>query len=239
MLEVHDLSVSLGNIPIIKDISFEAKEGEIIAFLGPNGAGKTTCMRLLCGVYLATKGQIKLNGEVLTQDLKKYQKQIGFLPEGAPLYGNMSVKEFLEFIARCKSCEDPKNAVIKATEHANLRSVFHQIIDTLSKGYKRRVAMAAAILGEPKVLILDEPSEGLDPNQKAKLRESVNSLSQGRIIIISTHDLEEVSQLCTRVILFDKGKIKIDETISKFKARNKGNIGKTFAELTDESAQNA
>ncbi len=239
MLEVRNLSLSLGNRPIVKDISFNADNGEIIAFLGPNGAGKTTCMRLLSGVYAPQSGTIKLGGENQTQDLAKYQKQIGFLPEGAPLYGNMSVKEFLEFIANYKSCENPKNAVIKSAEYAELQSVFHQIIETLSKGFKRRVAMAAAILGEPKILILDEPNDGLDPNQKLKLRETIKSLSKGRIIIISTHDLEEVAQLCNRVILFDKGEIKLDESVAKFTARNNGNIEKTFAELTPESVQDA
>ncbi len=239
MLEVRNLSISLGGRPIVKAINFQAKPNDIIAFLGPNGAGKTTCMRLLSGVYAPKDGEIILDGISAHKETLKYKSLIGFLPEGAPLYGQMKIKEFLEFIAETKNIHSAKDAIIEAVNSMALEDVFHQIIDTLSKGFRRRVAMAAAIMGQPKLLILDEPSDGLDPNQKAKMRETFKSIAKDRIIIISTHILDEAISHCNRIILFADGEIKLDDSISQFKARNNGDIEKTFQEFTKTVAINA
>ncbi len=238
MLDVRELSVSLGGKPIVKSISFKAQKGDIIAFLGPNGAGKTTCMRLLSGVFAPQRGEISLYG-LNSKDLARFQSKIGFLPEAAPLYGQMKVKEFLEFIAAAKNIDRPKDAIIEAASLMELKDVFHNIIDTLSKGFRRRIAMASAIIGNPQLLILDEPTDGLDPNQKAKMRETFTSFAKETIIIISTHILDEMIELCNRVILFDKGEIKIDESAQDFKARNNGDIEKTFRDFTLKDIENA
>ena len=236
-LSLNNINLAINGREILKSLSFEAVAGDIIGFIGPNGAGKTTTMRLINGILSADSGEIAINGQNITKEPVKSRENLGYLPEGGPLWGEMTPKSYLEFMASVRDVENPKEAIIAAVEKTELKEVFHQRIETLSKGFKRRVALAGAILHDPAILILDEPTDGLDPNQKIRARETIKSLSQGKIIIISTHILDEVTQICNRVILINKGEIIANETRQEFLARKNAPIDEIFHALTTEGAQ--
>ena len=227
-LSLQNIEFAISGKKILKNICFDAKAGEIIGFIGPNGAGKTTTMRLINGVYTASSGAIKINGKEIDE---KSRASLGYLPEGGPLWGDMTPKEFLEFMADVRGIKDAKTQIISAVEKVEIQGVFHQRIDTLSKGFKRRVALAGAILHDPEILILDEPTDGLDPNQKLRARQTIKAIAKDKIIIISTHILDEVTQICDRVILINDGAIIADETRDEFLKRGK-NIDEIFNTLT-------
>ena len=221
MIEVINIYKKFNNTTVLKNISFTANRGEILGFLGPNGAGKTTTMRVICGFLTADSGRVKIDNLDIENNKLELQKQIGYLPEGSPLYSDMQVKSFLNFIAeiRCTKQEKQKalNRVIKQT---SLELVLNKKIGELSKGFKRRVGLAQAIIHNPSIIILDEPTDGLDPNQKHQVRKLIKNLAKSKTIIISTHILEEITQLCSKIVLINQGQIVAENTIDSFLNRS-------------------
>ena len=213
-IEIEDLAKYFGAIKAVDGVSFSVKKGEVLGFLGPNGAGKSTTMKMITGFLAPTRGTVRVCGHDVLTDPIAVKASLGYLPEGAPAYADMTPDSFLRFIAdiRGLSGADKKRAVDSAAERARIKHVMFQPIETLSKGYKRRVGLAQAILHNPPVLIMDEPTDGLDPNQKHEVRNLINDMAQDKAIIISTHILEEVHALCTRNVLIADGKIRFDGT---------------------------
>lgn len=237
MIQVDNLRRQFGAFTAVDDLSFTVKPGEILGFLGPNGAGKSTTMKMLTGFLRPTSGSVRVFGHDIWQDPIPAKKIIGYLPEGAPSYAEMSVAGFLDFIARVRGFRGAeKNRVIEmAIERAALKEVRLQTIDTLSKGYRRRVGIAQAILHDPQVLILDEPTDGLDPNQKHHVREMIRNLSQEKLVIVSTHILEEVSAVCTRAMIIARGKLLVDDTPANLSARSEsGKLDDVFRSITGD-----
>ncbi|WND03296.1 ABC transporter ATP-binding protein [Temperatibacter marinus] len=230
MLQAENLVKNFGPFKAVKDISLHVRKGEILGLLGPNGAGKTTTMQMLTGFLRSDGGQVYLCGERMTEGRAGLRTRIGYLPEGAPLYPDMTVKEYLDFIAEIHGLEGEKaqQMIMSAATAVHLIGVFDQIIDTLSKGYKRRVGLAGAILHAPDVLILDEPTDGLDPNQKYEVRRLIDTMAVDRAIIISTHILEEVEALCTRTVMINKGQVIADSTPSELKSMSQYNNAVTM-----------
>jgi ABC-2 type transport system ATP-binding protein len=213
-IEAHALTKRYGSLTAVRDLSFSIESGEVLGFLGPNGAGKSTTMKMLTGFLAPTSGTASINGHDIISDSLAARRCIGYLPEGAPAYGEMTVRQFLEFIARARGfCggEVAKSAAA-AMERLNLQRVPEQPIETLSKGFRRRVGLAQAILHDPDVLILDEPTDGLDPNQKHEVRSLIREMSAAKIIVISTHVLEEVHALCNRTMIIADGSLLVDDS---------------------------
>ncbi|MBV1900888.1 MAG: ABC transporter ATP-binding protein [Kordiimonadaceae bacterium] len=223
LLEARNLTKNFGPMKAVDGISLSVKKGEVLGFLGPNGAGKTTTMKMLTGFLTPTSGEAFVCGEPVTTGSVEARSHLGYLPEGAPLYGDMTPRSFLRFIAESRGIDTPevRDVVESAAGAVHLAGVMEQRIETLSKGYKRRVGLAAAILHAPDVLILDEPTDGLDPNQKHEVRRLIEAMSVDRAIIISTHILEEVEAICHRAIIINKGVIVADGTPSELKAQSK------------------
>ncbi len=223
MIELNNLTQRFAQHTVVDALSFSVESGEVLGFLGPNGAGKSTTMKMLTGFLAPSAGTASIFGcDIRTQALQA-RRQIGYLPEGAPCYGDMSVRQFLEFIAEVRGYRgaDKRVRVDTAAGQVELESVLGQTIDTLSKGFKRRVGLAQAILHDPRVLILDEPTDGLDPNQKHQVRELIRGLSQDKIVIISTHILEEVSAVCTRAVVIAHGRLVADGTPLELQSRSR------------------
>ena len=219
----RSLSKRYGNIVAVDQLSFEVGPGEVLGFLGPNGAGKSTTMKMLTGFLTPTAGTAVINGHDIITDSLAARRTIGYLPEGAPSYGEMTVRNFLEFIARVRGFRG-REALRKAAaaiERLNLAGVPDQPIETLSKGFKRRVGLAQAILHDPKILILDEPTDGLDPNQKHEVRSLIRAMSSEKIIVISTHLLEEVNAVCNRAMIIADGRLLVDDTPAGLIARSR------------------
>ena len=223
MIKTERLSKRYETLTAVDDVSFEVHPGEVLGFLGPNGAGKTTTMRMLAGFITPTSGTASICGHDVETDTLAAKRSIGYLPEGAPLYGEMSVQSFLEFIADLRSLSGSTRTqrLDYAIGRLQLATVLEQTIETLSKGFRRRVGLAQALLADPPVLILDEPTDGLDPNQKHEVRALINEMSRGKIIIISTHLLEEVDAVCTRAIIIARGRIVADDTPQGLAARSR------------------
>ncbi|WP_058485852.1 ABC transporter ATP-binding protein [Defluviitalea phaphyphila] len=213
MIEVLNLSKSYGPIDAVKDISFSLKKGEILGFLGPNGAGKSTTMNMLCGLLVPDKGKIKINDIDLLEYPKKAKRHIGYLPEIPPLYPEMTVIEYLLFCCELKKISKNKqDEVIRVMKLSGTYDVKNRLIKNLSKGYKQRLGIASALIGDPDVLIFDEPTVGLDPNQIREIRNMIKSLSKNHSIILSSHILPEVNALCDRIIIMNKGEISAIDT---------------------------
>jgi ABC-2 type transport system ATP-binding protein len=222
-IESKQLCKNYGSLVAVDHLSFEVGAGEVLGFLGPNGAGKSTTMKMLTGFLAPTAGTALINGHDIVSDSLAARRDIGYLPEGAPSYGEMTVRKFLEFIARARGFEG-RTAVGKAQaaiERLNLTGVTEQAIETLSKGFKRRVGLAQAILHDPQVLILDEPTDGLDPNQKHEVRHLIRDMASEKIIVISTHLLEEVHALCNRAMIISDGRLLVDDTPAGLIARSR------------------
>lgn len=207
-IEVKNLSKSFNKICAVDNVSFCAYPSQIIALLGPNGAGKSTLMNMVAGFLSQTGGSIEIFGKNNEQNPIETKKALGFLPEGAPLYADMSVESFITYMAKLKSLS--KDEVKRVMRLANIDQVAKQKIETLSKGYKRRVGFAVSILGNPPVLLLDEPTDGLDPNQKEHMLKLIKDMSKDKTIIISTHLLDEAKEIASRIMIMNKGKIKVD-----------------------------
>ncbi|HZX52780.1 ABC transporter ATP-binding protein [Pseudomonas sp. XK-1] len=223
MIEIRNLTKRFAQHTVVDNLSFSVQPGEVLGFLGPNGAGKSTTMKMLTGFLAPTSGSASILGFDIQKDCLKAQRLIGYLPEGAPCYGDMTVRSFLEFIAEVRGFKgaEKRERVAKAVAQVELEAVLEQSIETLSKGFKRRVGLAQAILHDPKVLILDEPTDGLDPNQKHQVRKLIQSLAYDKIVIISTHILEEVSAVCTRAVVIAHGKLLADGTPLELESRSR------------------
>ena len=223
MIEIKNLTKTFDQFIAIDDLSFTVKEGEVLGFLGPNGAGKSTTMKLITGFLSASHGSVRIDGFDISKSPIKAKALMGYLPEGAPSYGDMTTLEFLNFVAEVRGYrgDDITRRVKHVLDEVELNSVSQQTIETLSKGFKRRVGLAQAIMHDPKVLILDEPTDGLDPNQKHHVRELIKNLARDKIVIISTHILEEVTAVCSRAIIIAQGKIVADATPAELEARSK------------------
>ena len=214
MIEAKSLCKSYGSLKAVDDLSFTVEDGQVLGFLGPNGAGKSTTMKMLTGFLTPTSGTALINGIDVVDSSVAARKNIGYLPEGAPSYGEMTVLQFMLFVARARLIDknDVVSSVERVIEKLNLTEVKHQPIETLSKGFKRRVGLAQAIIHDPQILILDEPTDGLDPNQKREVRRLIRAMAKDKIIIISTHILEEVAALCNRVMIIANGKLLADDS---------------------------
>ena len=235
MLEVKNLKKSFGDFEAVKGISFTVPKGEVLGFLGPNGAGKSTTMRMITGFLPPSAGTAVICGHDISADPIGAKKCLGYLPEAAPSYRQMVVEEYLRFIAEIRGFRgaDAKRRVDDVIARARLETVARKTIETLSKGYRQRTAMAQAIIHDPKVLIMDEPTDGLDPNQKHTVREMIKEMSAEKAIVISTHILEEVDAVCTRAIVISGGEIKADGTPAELKALDpSGRLDVVFRKLT-------
>ena len=215
MIEVKNLSKSYGSIPAVKDISFTVKEGYIYGFLGPNGAGKSTTMNMICGCLATTSGEINVNGYDLTDDPIDAKSCIGYLPEIPPLYTDMTPFEYLEFVGLAKGLrkEELYDDIEYVMEKTGIEDVADRLIRKLSKGYKQRVGIAQAILGYPDIIILDEPTVGLDPIQIIEIRNLIKELGEEHTVILSSHILQEIEAVCDRVIMISQGRIVADDTL--------------------------
>lgn len=209
MIEVKNITKKYGSLTAVDNISFKINEGEIIGLLGPNGAGKSTTMNMITGYIEPTEGEILIEGYDISKKPKKAKSQIGYMPEGVPLYSDLTVKEFVTYMAELKKVDKKtrKEKVEQIIEQTGLKDVEKKLTRNLSRGYKQRVSMAGALVGEPKILILDEPTVGLDPKQITEIRTLIKELGKTHTVILSSHILSEVSQICNKVIIINKGKI--------------------------------
>ena len=209
MIKVENVTKQYGKFVAVDNISFEIQEGEIVGFLGPNGAGKTTTMSMITGFIEPTKGYVEINGYNVSKKPKKAKKEIGYMPETTPLYNELTPREFVQYIAELKGVprKERKNEAQRVLKAVNISEVQNKLIKNLSRGYKQRVSLAGALVGNPKVLILDEPTVGLDPKQVTQIRSLIKSLGKDHTVILSSHILSEVSQICKKVIIINKGKL--------------------------------
>jgi len=222
LIEIEGLAKSFGPIEAVRGISFTVDRGEVLGFLGPNGAGKSTTMKMLAGFLTPSAGCARICGHDVVTDGLAARRRLGYLPEGAPAYPDMAAGDFLKFVANVRGYrgEEARRMVAGAVDRVELGAVLNQPIETLSKGFKRRVGLAQALLHDPDVLILDEPTDGLDPNQKHHVRELIAGMARTKAIIISTHILEEVDAVCTRAMIIAGGRILVDGTPAELEARS-------------------
>ena len=234
LIKANNLKKSFGNILAVDDISLSLEVGEVIGFLGPNGAGKSTTMKMLTGFLDPDSGSVNVKNINLADDPIKVKSQIGYLPEGAPSYSDMTVSNFLNFIGKMRGLkkDNLKNRLSEMSQRINLTAVWHQPIDTLSKGFKRRVGIAQALIHDPEILILDEPTDGLDPNQKHEMRKLIKSISTNKGIIISTHILEEVEAVCTRTIIISSGKLLLNKKTTDLLKNKSTKLDDVFRKIT-------
>ncbi len=234
MVEVKNLSRRFGPIVAVDNISFSVNQGEVLGFIGPNGAGKSTAMKMLACFLQPDSGTASICGHDIITRPVHVRKSLGYLAENAPAYDEMTVASFLNFVcdARGLGRKKRKNAVEKIVEMCAISSVCHQTIETLSKGYRRRVGLAQALIHDPQVLILDEPTDGLDPNQKHDVRQLIKKMAKEKCIIVSTHILEEVEAVCSRTIIIARGQILADSTPRKLKEQHHGGLDEVFRKIT-------
>ncbi len=234
-IEVDCLSRNFGDIVAVNSLSFKVGKGEVLGFLGPNGAGKSTTMKMLTCFLSPSSGTARVAGYDIEENSREVRQSVGYLPENAPLYGEMEVKSFLEFVAEIKIEDKLKQqeSVNKVIELTNIKHVLNQRIETLSKGFRRRVGLAQSLINDPDILILDEPTDGLDPNQKHEVRNLIRDMASEKCIILSTHILEEVDEVCTRAIIIANGKLVADNTPEELKLRSpSGNLDEVFRQIT-------
>ncbi len=237
MVKVENLYKWFGSKLAVEDVSFEVSKGEILGFIGPNGAGKSTTMRMITGFIPASKGKVSVGGFDVDSEPVKAKSLMGYLPENAPLYANMTVYGFLNFAAEIRGFhgKEKKKKIENVISTCFLDPVRHQSVDTLSKGYRHRTCLAQSIIHDPEVLILDEPTDGLDPNQKREIRNLIKTMSRNKVIILSTHILEEVEAVCSRVLIIDKGRKIFDGTSSEMKRKSE-NAGALTLEFSGGNA---
>src|SRR5271157_4645573 len=223
MITTQNLSKRYGEKLAVDDLTFSVAPGEVLGFLGANGAGKSTTMRMIAGFVAPSAGQVSVCGHDIERDSVAAKTCMGYLPEGAPSYGEMTVAEFLDFVADIRGLRGQLRSERRAivVERLGLAGVINQVVETLSKGFRRRVGLAQALIHDPQVLILDEPTDGLDPNQKHEVRRLINELSKEKLVIVSTHILEEVHEVCTRAIIIADGRIVADESPAALESRSR------------------
>lgn len=241
MLEVRNLHKHFGQRKAVNGVSFHVSKGEVLGFLGPNGAGKTTTMRMITGFLPPTSGTAIVCGYDIQENPVEAKRHIGYLPENAPAYSSMTVRGFLKFMAEGRGYygAEARKRVDTAIERCQLEAVVNQSIGTLSKGYRQRAVFAQAILHDPPVLIMDEPTDGLDPNQKYIVRQMIKQMTTDKAIIISTHILEEVDAVCTRAIIIARGRIVANGTPDELKSRSRsGRLDEVFRMLTSSEEDN-
>ncbi len=235
MIQVQDLKKLFGAKVAVDGVSFKVEKGEVLGFLGPNGAGKSTTMRMVTGFLPPTSGDAKICGISVVDQPAEAKRRVGYLPESAPLYNDMTVTGFLRFCADVRGLtgNTRNDAVERAIETCFLQSVAKQSIDTLSKGYRHRTCLAQSLLHDPEVLILDEPTDGLDPNQKHEVRQLIKRLGETKAILFSTHILEEVEAACTRAVIVDRGRIVVDGTPAELIEKSgTGSLTDLFRQVT-------
>lgn len=238
MIEVSNVSRMFGTFRAVNDVSFSIPTGQIVGLLGPNGAGKTTTMRMITGFLKPTSGTIKIDGTDISEQPVESKRKIGYMPESAPLYGDMIVDDYLRYIARMQM-QDEDEKVSRLCKECGLEEVMHKNISELSRGYRQRVGLAHALMNDPEILILDEPTSGLDPNQVEDVRALIKEIGKTRTVIISTHILSEVEMLCSRVIIISGGKLVADSPTDQLRTRYgnaavvRVNAGATEAQLSE------
>lgn len=234
MIEVNGLRKAFGPILAVDGVSFAVDRGDVLGFLGPNGAGKSTTMRMLSCFLPPDSGTATICGDDIIAESVAVRRNVGYLAENAPAYDEMTAESFLKFVcdARAISGKARTDAIGKVVDSCALHGVMHQPIGTLSKGYRRRVGLAQALIHDPPVLILDEPTDGLDPNQKTEVRQLIKRLAAEKCIIVSTHILEEVDAICNRIIIIDRGRIKVDSTPDELREEVGGSLEEIFRKLT-------
>ena len=241
LVQIENLVKHFGAIKAVDGISFSVRRGEVLGFLGPNGAGKSTTMKIVTGFLSADSGRIAVGGEDIAANPIAAKRRIGYLPEGAPLYSDMTTRAFLGFAAGIRGFrgEEKRRRVAETVARVQLESVLEQPIETLSKGFKRRVGLAQSMLHDPEVLVLDEPTDGLDPNQKHEVRSLIREMAPRKAIVLSTHLLEEVDAVCTRAVIISAGRIVSDGTPEELHARAKGHnaVTLTLRGVVPESAR--
>lgn len=237
MIEVKNVTKNYGKVTAVDNISFTIQDGEIVGLLGPNGAGKSTTMNMITGYIEATDGEIIVDGYDISRKSKKAKKEIGYMPEGVPLYTDLTVKEFVTYMAEIKQVNSKvrKEKVEKVIEKTGLKDVEKKLIRNLSRGYKQRVSMAGTLVGDPKILILDEPTVGLDPKQITEIRNLIKELGKTHTVILSSHILSEVSQICNKVIIINKGKIVAIDTPENLERKVSNN---NYIYVTIEDTEN-
>ena len=226
MIKVKDLSKNYGPVEAVKSISFDLKDGEVIGFLGANGAGKTTTLKMMTGYLVPTEGSITVNGMDIIKDTHSIQEQIGYLPELNPLYSEMRVYDYLEFLAAIRDVRGSqfKESLARVVEQCGLRGVVHKNISDCSKGYKQRIGLAAAMIHDPKILILDEPVTGLDPNQIIEIRSLIRSLGKEKLVFMSSHILQEIQATVDRIIIINEGEVVANGTSEELMTSFMGNV---------------
>lgn len=217
-IRISQISKSYGAQKALDQVSFEIGTGELVGFLGPNGAGKSTLMKIITGYLAADEGKVEINGEVVETNNISIRSQIGYLPENNPLYPDLYVREYLEMVAGFYQLQNKKERVLKMVELTGLKNEQHKKIGQLSKGYRQRVGLAQALIHDPSVLVLDEPTTGLDPNQLEEIRQLIRTISQNKTVMLSTHIMQEVEAVCSRVVIVNKGRLVADGTIDQLKA---------------------
>ncbi len=233
LVRVRNLRKDYGSIRALDGISFDVSRGDILGFLGPNGAGKTTAMKLITGFIDSDGGSVVVAGHDVASDPLAARRRIGYLPENAPAYGEMTVDGFFRFVADARTLTDARGAIDRVVDMAAVGTVRHQTIETLSKGFKRRVGLAQAMIHDPEVLILDEPTDGLDPNQKVLVQDLLANLSQERCVILSTHLLDEAEKVCNRAVIINEGRILVDSTPHDLvKQSSSGRLDEVFRRIT-------
>ena len=232
LVKVEGLFKSFNGIEAVKGLNMTVNRGDLVGFMGPNGAGKSTTMRLLTGFLAADKGYIEVNHHDITKNLRKAQASFGYLPEQGGTFGHLTVKEYLTFLARSYGVSDIAESLRVATDMTRCNRVLQRPMETLSKGQRQRVFFAGAILHDPSVLILDEPTDGLDPNQKHEMRLVLKELAKHKAVIVSTHILEEAEAICNRVVIINHGRIVADTTPEELKRQGNGDIQVAFRILT-------
>jgi ABC-2 type transport system ATP-binding protein len=234
MIVVENLGRHFGPVKAVDGISFKVEKGEVLGFLGPNGAGKSTTMKMLTSFLTPSFGKASIGGYDVVEQSRQSRMKIGYLPENAPLYSEMTPREFLGFIAEMRGISNVKAAMDRVISMTGISPVVDRKIETLSKGFKRRVGLCQALIHDPEILILDEPTDGLDPNQKFEVRTLINNMSKDKCIILSTHILEEVDACCSRVVIISAGKIVADSNPAELRGKNKS-LDEVFRELTNST----